>query len=510
MASITYSIKVSPQDTIFQGSDTFSATLTRNETPPSGATPTSAVIKFTNIRVWSTKYPYIQFGDYFTTDGLPNTSGEFLEVDCTSFSSDILNTSSASITATVKGVGSTVNAFDFNSSSVTLVVEYDQSYGKSTASLSPSSLNAGASMTVSFSNANISSTYHKVTWSFGSYSNTVTTSTGATSASYTIPLTWINAIPNAVSGTGTVTVATYADSSLVGSNSYVFTLNVPSTVVPSIGSITATRIDNAVPSSWGIYVQNRSGVTLTANNASGSYGSTISSYKFSGSVSSTQTSNTLTVSPITLSGTQTFSVSVTDSRGRSSGSVSCSISVSAYTAPTVTSAVAFRCTSTGTSNEEGTYAGVRVEATYSTQSGKNSLTVSCQYQQVGATSWTTGQNSMALGTTYVIGGGGLAVNYTYHVRFQLTDAFGTVEKIVDVSTTQYTLFFRKGGTGVGFGKACERDYAVEINPDWSFYYGDVDLIAKLNAAASVSVPTIVYSSSQPTGSTGMIWLKPKS
>ena len=72
------------------------------------------------------------------------------------------------------------------------------------------------------------------------------------------------------------------------------------------------------------------------------------------------------------------------------------------------------------------------------------------------------------------------------------------------------MFFRKGGTGVGFGKACERDNAVEINPDWSFYYGDVDLIAKINAAAGVTVPTIIYSSSQPSGSTGAIWLKPKS
>lgn len=511
MASITYSIRVSPQDVIFKGGGTFSATLTRNETPPSGATPTKAVVKFTNIRVWSTKYPYIQFGDYFTTNGLQNTSGEFLEVECASFSSDILNTSSADITATVKGVGSTVNAFDFNSSSVTLVVEYDQSYGKSTASLSSSNLNAGSNMTVSFNNDNIYSVYHKVTWSFGSYSNTVTTSIGSTSASYTIPFDWINAIPNAVSGTGTVAIATYAsDSSYVGSNSYVFTLNVPSTVVPSIGSITATRIDNSVPSSWGIYVQNRSGVTLTASNASGSYGSTISSYKFSGSVSSTQTSNTLTISPITLSGTQTFYVSVTDSRGRSSGTVSCSISVSAYTSPTVSSAVAFRCNSSGTSNEEGTYAGVRVETSYTNQGGKNSLSISCQYQKVGDSSWTTGQSSMVSGTTYVIGSGNLSTNYTYHVRFQQTDVFGTVEKIIDVSTTQYTIFFRKGGTGIGLGKACERDNAVELNPNWNFYYGDVDLIAKINAAAGINVPTIIYSSSQPAGSAGAIWLKPKS
>ena len=505
MGEITYSVSIGSTYTDLKGGATFTATITRDSTPPNDAYPVSADIRFTSLTVYSSREPYLQFGDYFTTAGQPQATAEFVKVNINSLSSSILDITSKTVTVTVKGLSSTVNAMNFRSSSATLVVQYEQSYSKSTATLSPTSLDAGTNMTVNFSNNNLSSLSHKVTWSFGSNSNTVTTSTGAASASYTIPLSWINAIPSAVSGTGTVTVATYEGSSLIGSSSYSFTLNVPSSVVPSIESITATRVDNSVPSSWGIYVQNRSGVTLTANNAAGSYGSTISSYKFSGSTSSTQTGNTLTISPITLSGTQTFSVSVTDSRGRSSNAVSCSISVTAYTAPTVTSAVAFRCTSSGTSDEEGTYAGVRIGAAYSTMGGKNSQTVSCQYQKVGATSWIDGQNSMTLDTTYVIGNGVLDINYTYHVRFQLTDTFGTVEKIVDVSTTQYTMFFRKGGTGVGIGKACERDYAVEINPDWGFYYGNTDLIAKIN-----SIQQIVYSSSQPTGTTGMIWLKPKS
>ena len=505
MGEITYSVNIGSTYADLKGGATFTATITRDSTPPSDAYPVSADIRFTSVTVYSSREPYLEFGDYFTTAGQPQATAEFVKVNIDSISSSILNVSSASVTVTIKGLSSSLNAMNFRSSSATLVVQYEQSYSKSTATLSPTSLDAGTNMTVNFSNNNLSSLSHKVTWSFGSNSNTVTTSTGAASASYTIPLSWINAIPSAVSGTGTVTVATYEGSSLIGSSSYSFTLNVPSSVVPSIESITATRVDNSVPSSWGIYVQNRSGVTLTANNAAGSYGSTISSYKFSGSTSSTQTGNTLTISPITLSGTQTFSVSVTDSRGRSSNAVSCSISVTAYNAPTVTSAVAFRCTSSGTSDEEGTYAGVRIGAAYSTMGGKNSQTVSCQYQKVGATSWIDGQNSMTLDTTYVIGNGVLDINYTYHVRFQLTDTFGTVEKIVDVSTTQYTMFFRKGGTGVGIGKACERDYAVEINPDWSFYYGNTDLIAKIN-----SIQQIIYSSSQPTGTTGMIWLKPKS
>ena len=60
--------------------------------------------------------------------------------------------------------------------------------------------------------------------------------------------------------TGTVTVDTYSGGTYIGHSSYVFTLGVPASVVPSVSSITAARIDNSVPSTWGIYVQNRSGV----------------------------------------------------------------------------------------------------------------------------------------------------------------------------------------------------------------------------------------------------------
>ena len=78
---------------------------------------------------------------------------------------------------------------------------------------------------------------------------------------------------------------------------------------------------------------------------------------------------------------------------------------------------------------------------------------------------------MTSGSTYVIGSGGIDTNYTYRVKFTLTDSFATVERIVDVSTAQYTMFFKKGGTGVGIGKVCENEMSVEINGDWELKHG---------------------------------------
>ena len=65
----------------------------------------------------------------------------------------------------------------------------------------------------------------------------------------------------------------------LGSYSYGFTVTVPSSVVPTISSISASPVnDNSVISSWGIYVYGKSKAKLTINGAAGAYGSTIRSY----------------------------------------------------------------------------------------------------------------------------------------------------------------------------------------------------------------------------------------
>ena len=163
-------------------------------------------------------------------------------------------------------------------------------------------------MQVLFSNGNLDAVYHQVTWKLGTKSKTETTSRGASSVSYQIPLTWLSEIPSSPSGKGTVEVTTYAhDGTLEGISTYDFTLEVPETVVPSIIGVEATRLNNSVPADWGVYVQNRSGVVLTAIGATGIYGSEISSYRFSVSGASTQNynaqpGNVFTLSPILLSG----------------------------------------------------------------------------------------------------------------------------------------------------------------------------------------------------------------
>ena len=94
---------------------------------------------------------------------------------------------------------------------------------------------------------------HKVTFAFGSRSYTATGV--GTSTSYTIPVAWLDQIPNSVSGTGTVTVETISGSGAsMGSVSASFTLTAGSGVVPTVGTITAELLDGLD----GLYIQGHS------------------------------------------------------------------------------------------------------------------------------------------------------------------------------------------------------------------------------------------------------------
>ena len=120
----------------------------------------------------------------------------------------------------------------------------------------------GSEVTISINPA-VDQFTHTLAYSFGSASGTITTKTSLLAVKWTPALTLANQIPNTTSGTGTLTCYTYSGSTLIGTKSITITLKVPTSVVPTIGSFTATRVDGTVPSSWGIYVQNKSAVTLT-------------------------------------------------------------------------------------------------------------------------------------------------------------------------------------------------------------------------------------------------------
>ena len=128
-----------------------------------------------------------------------------------------------------------------------------------------------------------SSFTHTITYQFGNAKGTVCTKTTATNVKWTIPMSLLNQIPNATSGTGAMTCTTYSGSTAIGTSTLKLTVNAPASVKPTISSasVTIDNSANSVIAGWGLYVAGYSKAKITAS-ASGSYGSTISSFTISG------------------------------------------------------------------------------------------------------------------------------------------------------------------------------------------------------------------------------------
>lgn len=330
--------------------------------------------------------------------------------------------------------------------------------------ISASDANMGSASTITITRASSSFT-HTLTYSFGSATGTIVTKTTGTSVSWTPALTLANQIPNAVSGKCTITCKTYSGTTEVGSKTCTVTLTVPALVKPTISSLTASRVDGTVPTTWGIYVQSKSKAKLTINGAAGAYGSTISSYSITGGGYSS-TASSFTTGFLNTSGSITFTATVTDSRGRTSAAATVSISVVAYSAPSFSSYLSQRCDSAGTLSGEGTYVKATVRYSYSSCSSNNTVTRATYYRKTGTTTWTNANRSFSSGTAFTFGGGNISTENTYEIRYTLTDSFTTIAIIDTVSTASVVMDFKSGGKGVAVGKVSETDNCFEVSDKW--------------------------------------------
>ena len=270
-----------------------------------------------------------------------------------------------------------------------------------------------------------------------------------TSYTFTPSMSYCNKITTSTSGTATVKVETLTgtNGSWIAETTKTLTLNVPSSVVPSVGiSVTANNQTS------GVNVVGKTTFTVKPTNASGSYGSTIKSYSITGGYLNGTSSSGATTGTLN-AGDYTFVVKVTDSRGRTA-QASQRVTVHAYSSPTI-SARAFRCDSKGTESSSGAYIAVNFswEITNLASNNSNAKQYFIQYKTSSATSYTTSVDwtnlSSYSGSMTKVLSQTFSTTSSYNIQLKVKDSFGTTTSTLDVSTISALLNIEKSGVGVG-------------------------------------------------------------
>lgn len=321
--------------------------------------------------------------------------------------------------------------------------------------LSASSVNMGSAVTINTPRASSSFT-HDLAYAFAGSSYTSIATGVGTSYSWTVP-DLASKIPNATSGTVTIRCITKNGSTTIGTKTVLLTAKVPTSVVPTIGSVTTAEATSGIAAQFGAFIQNKSTVKTTIT-ASGAKGSTIKSYSttFQGK---TYTGSSWTSSTVTSSGSLSMVTTVTDSRGRTAKKTT-TVPVTAYSAPKVTKFTALRVDAAGAADSNGTLAAITYAYSVSSLGGKNTASAVITYKRSTETTW-----SDAIFTSTALSGSGtskptttFSTDYQYDLRIQVTDWFGATSTYTTaLPSAAVILDLAANGKGLAFGKTSEQD-----------------------------------------------------
>ena len=372
----------------------------------------------------------------------------------------------------------------------------------SSISIDSPSIECGNTININGSSASKNFT-HKIyaTWNGKTSELTTISGTLTPTFSYTIPTAWEKDLPNSTSGIATFTLETFSGSTSVGSKSVNATIKVRSGVIPSIGTVSISDT-NSICTGIGQYVQCQSRLKFSIA-TSGSQGSTVTSVstKFEGQ---TYNSSSFTTGTVQGSGTLSYVITVTDSRGRTA-SKSGSVTVSAYSSPSLTNVTARRANSSYTVDEaSGTYALLHFKVGFTSLTGKNVTSFYIQYRASGASSWTkinSWDNNYTLEQDYKAGNLFTSAVSSYEVAFGVKDKFMSDYswQIFTVAPAYSLINFGKDGRSLTF-------FGQDANQkDTLTVLGDIVAPMFLNKIFPVGAVYITYDKKNPGTFLGGTW-----
>lgn len=349
----------------------------------------------------------------------------------------------------------------------------------STPTLSASSVNMGSKVTIKTNRASTAFT-HNISYKWGSTTGTI--KNGVTdSCEWTVPTSFASGVPNATSGTVTITVDTYNGSTKIGTKSVNLTAKVPNAdwTKPKINSVTITPSGN--PDWLGTkYVQSKSKARVVTS-AAGQASATIKTCEVT--IDGTKYTGTdITSNAINNSGTVSATIKVTDSRGYTNSTTQ-NISVEGYSKPYIANhsqynkVICARCNDSGTVVSNGTRLRLVLSKKWSALSG--GVNTALVEYRINSNSWVTASahssntSDISLTVTNVT----LNVKQTYKISIRITDKFGETDTYqYDIPTEEITFNLKEGGSGAAFGKYAETD-GLEV--DWE---------SKFNKPVLIEVP----------------------
>ena len=315
---------------------------------------------------------------------------------------------------------------------------------------------------------------HTVTWKLGDYS--YTSGIVDASASYVLPIGWLNAVTTAKTGTGTVVVKTYADDDTelvqqIGEDvTATFTVTVPDSVRPVVASGWASAAPYNAGQAAGLtsYIQGYSKVKLSfdPSKITTYYGATIKSYSYTVQ-NSTVTAADHISGLLKTSGSSKIVCTVTDSRGFTNDIslpvAALSIDVLPYAEPKLNDVIVLRSQNPGPPTDgvhgdiEGTY--IYAKATAVTSNGVGLKSLILMYRERGFSSYTS--VPLSSGTASVVSG--LLDSRTYELVLVVTDNLSN-------SYSQSFLFVhmqrcfnvKDGGNAIGIGTGPGDDKTLRL------------------------------------------------
>lgn len=325
----------------------------------------------------------------------------------------------------------------------------------------------GTAQTLTINRASSSFT-HTITYRCGNATGTIATRTTSTSVSFTPPLSLASQNTTGTTVSIVFTITTYSGNTSLGSNTKTISASIPSTVKPSIGTIT-TSDPNGYFTTYGAYIKGKSRCRFVIATTA-AYGSAISSYKVVfNSNTYTSTSNTINSALITTSGTLTATITVTDKRGRTA-SKTASITVLAYSNPVINSLSAVRCDRDGNTNvTEEELVCCKLFYKFTTTALNNNNTVTCQYEYKKTTESTYVATAIPVSSyiqeSFVIfpaAPNTIDSDSSYNIRLIVTDDFDSTSTPVSLSSAMTIINWLSTGFGMAIGKVAELANHLEI------------------------------------------------